>query len=110
MNPKEVSIPKPKGSPKTGGRQAGTSNKRTYSAIKTLEELKLDPLAELSKMALEPSLDFNLRANILKELCHYAYPKHKAVSLDESEEREISKLSDDELKEFLRSTIADLDD
>lgn len=77
---------KPKGSPKTGGRQVGTPNKRR-SIVEICEELELkdgdgnithkgfDPFIALAMIASDKSHDRQFDA--LKELCQYIEPKKK---------------------------------
>lgn len=81
---------KPKGSPKTGGRQKGTPNKRTQILQEILDELELDVPREIVRIlnAADPgSDDFHPlnglspkeRSDILLNLMQYLYPKRKAV-------------------------------
>jgi hypothetical protein len=69
---------RPKGLPKTGGRKAGTPNKRRPIA-EMCEELGLDPFKEMAKIGSD--LEHEKRFEALKELCQYLEPKRKAVEV-----------------------------
>ena len=49
------------GSPKTGGRQAGTPNKRTLDVIAKLEALGCDPIEGMARIAMDQSNSPELR-------------------------------------------------
>ena len=66
---------------KTGGRTAGTPNKRTGDVMWRLEALGCDPLQGLAKIAADPNTDTTLRARVLADLLPYLYPKRKALEL-----------------------------
>lgn len=66
---------------KTGGREAGTPNKRTADLMERLEGLGCDPLEGLARIADDPSTDTALRARVYADLLQYLYPKRKAVEL-----------------------------
>lgn len=68
---------KPLGSPKTGGRQKGTLNKRTLNFADDLEHHGLDLLEEITKLL--PELSPDKRAGILLGLMCYQYPKRKQI-------------------------------
>src|SRR5262245_36318504 len=81
---------------KTGGRKAGTQNRKTKEVLDTLAKLKCDPIEGLARIAngeplrcgmitlagvieqkIRPSLEQRLTA--FKELAQYVAPKRKAV-------------------------------
>ncbi len=69
---------------KTGGRQAGTVNKRTQDVIDKLDRLKCDPIegmALIAKKAFEEG-NLPLAGQMFKELAQYVAPKRKAVQID----------------------------
>ncbi len=68
---------------KTGGRQKGTLNKRTYNVAKKLEELNCDPIEGMVIVATRAMQDgeFNLAGTMYKELAGYIAPKKKAVEV-----------------------------
>lgn len=90
---------------KTGGRKAGTPNKRR-SILDVCESIGLDPFLEMAKIAQQP--DEPRRMDALKELCQYIEPKKKAVEhsggLDVRLQKELEslmKLSEEELLALL---------
>ena len=66
---------------KTGGRRAGTPNKKSTVVSERFEELGLDPVKELTAIALSPEVDVELRARVLMDLMGYLYPKRKALDV-----------------------------
>ena len=66
---------------KTGGRVAGTPNKRTVELIERLDALGCDPLEGLARIAADPGTDDVLRARVYADLLGYVYPKRKAMEL-----------------------------
>lgn len=80
-----------------GGRQKGTPNKSTLSAIAKLEELKCDPLEILARIAKGETMQAGVKLpdgtysvegqtptidhifSSAKELANYVYPKRKAI-------------------------------
>ncbi len=76
-------MPRPPGTPRTGGRKVGTPNKRTQNLQEKLHKLDGDPIegmAEIAKPAItEGSLA--LAGQMYKELAQYLYPKRKAVEV-----------------------------
>jgi hypothetical protein len=66
---------------KTGGRTAGTPNRRTADVVGRLESLGCDPLEGLATIAADPNTDTALRARVLADLLPYLYPKRKALEL-----------------------------
>ena len=72
---------RPKGLPKTGGRQAGTSNRKTQALLEKLDSLGCDPIEGLAKIALAPETPPELKVRCLAELAQYVYPKRKAIDL-----------------------------
>lgn len=67
---------------KTGGRVAGTPNKRSAELIERLEALGCDPLEGLAKIAADPTIDMALRARVYADLLPYLYPKRRAVEME----------------------------
>jgi hypothetical protein len=66
---------------KTGGRQAGTPNKRTAELLERLEALGCDPIAGMAQLALSAENPPELRGRMFAELAGYIYPKRKAVEM-----------------------------
>ncbi len=53
---------------KTGGRKAGTPNKRTLDVIERLDQLGCDPIEGMAKIALDPQNPVELRARMFSDL------------------------------------------
>jgi len=66
---------------KTGGRKAGTPNKRTVALAERLESLNCDPVSELVSLAQAKDIDPSIRVRCYTELMAYVYPKRKAVEV-----------------------------
>jgi hypothetical protein len=66
---------------KTGGRTAGTLNKRTVEVAEKLRRLGCDPLEGMARLAADSSNSPELRGRMYAELAQYVYPKRKAVEL-----------------------------
>src|SRR5687768_1600394 len=64
---------------KTGGRTAGTPNKRTLDVIERLDQLGCDPIEGMAKIALDPLNPVELRARMFSDLAQYVAPKRRAV-------------------------------
>ena len=70
---------------KTGGRQAGTPNKRTTELSERLEALGCDPIEGMAQIAMDQANPPELRGRMYAELAGYLFPKRKAteIKLDE---------------------------
>jgi len=77
---------KPKGLPKSGGRQKGTPNKDTVSLFDKCEAAGLDPFTELVKLCTLGEKE-ELRFQALKEVCQYLYPKRKSLELSNEDSK-----------------------
>jgi hypothetical protein len=66
---------------KTGGRTAGTPNRRTQDLQDRLEALGVDPVMGLAQIANDPSAPIELRARVQMELLQYILPKRKALEV-----------------------------
>ena len=76
-------MPRLSGTPKAGGRKAGTPNKRTQELHEKLSELDCDPIKGMVDIANDSQADGNLMlaGQMYKELAQYVYPKRKAMAL-----------------------------
>ena len=70
------------GAAKTGGRQAGTPNKRTLDVIANLEALGCDPIEGMARIAMDQGNSPELRGKMFAELAGYVAPKRKAIDHD----------------------------
>lgn len=64
---------------KTGGRVAGTPNRRTTELVVRLEALGCDPVEGMARIAMDPESPLELRGRMYAELAGYLYPKRRAV-------------------------------
>jgi len=69
------------GAAKTGGRKAGTPNKRTAEVIEKLEALGCDPIQGMARIAMDETNAPELRGRMYAELAQYVYPKRRAMDL-----------------------------
>jgi hypothetical protein len=75
---------------KTGGRIAGTPNKRTQDLQERLEALGVDPLEGLALIAKDASTPLELRAKVQSDLLQYLYPKRKALDVGSTNQQPVS--------------------
>ena len=75
---------------KTGGRKAGTPNRKTFDVIEKLEALDCDPISAMARLAMkaEADGDIALAARLYSELSPYTAPKRKAIEQTIKDERE----------------------
>jgi hypothetical protein len=66
---------------RTGGRKAGTPNRKTREVAELLETLNCNPIEGMVSIATDPRASLELRARMYAELAQYVYPKRKAVEL-----------------------------
>lgn len=71
---------------KTGGRIAGTPNRKTADVAALLEGLGCSPLESMARIADDATVDVSIRLSALKDLASYIYPKRKAVEINASVE------------------------
>lgn len=73
-----------KGSPKTGGRQKGTPDRRSLIVRETFDRIVAkhgDPLEALAEMAFDPQYDISIRQNSMKEVVKYGYAQLKSIEI-----------------------------
>ena len=75
---------------KTGGRRAGTPNKRTLEVIEKLLDLGVDPIEGMARLAMDPQNSPELRGRMFAELAQYVAPKRKAVEQTFGDEQRIT--------------------
>jgi hypothetical protein len=75
---------------KTGGRTAGTKNRRTEELTARLDALGVDPLTGLAQIAQDPEAPLDLRARVQIELLSYMYPKRKALDVSSGIQQPVS--------------------
>jgi len=64
---------------KTGGRTAGTPNRKTKEAAELLASLGHNPIEAMVEIARNQRASLELRGRMNAELAHYVYPKRKSV-------------------------------
>ena len=64
---------------KTGGRTAGTPNRKTTEVAELLGSLGCDPIAGMAAIAANQQNPPELRGRMYAELAQYVYPKRRAV-------------------------------
>jgi hypothetical protein len=64
---------------KTGGRVAGTPNRKTKDVQELLDSLDCDPIEGMARIAMNPKTRLEVRGRMFAELAQYVYPKRKAV-------------------------------
>jgi hypothetical protein len=66
---------------KTGGRTAGTPNRRTTDVIERLNRLGCDPIEGMARIAMDASNAPELRGRMFAELAQYVAPKRRALDV-----------------------------
>ena len=106
---------------KTGGREAGTPNRRTVEAQERLEALNCDPIEGMARIAMDPATPRELKARMFAELAPYRYPKRKAIEYSAADDGNVivirwaegmspKDLTDEELSALIVSKRAALGD
>tara|TARA_Y100000004_G_scaffold75872_1_gene85358 strand:+ start:5911 stop:6303 length:393 start_codon:yes stop_codon:yes gene_type:complete len=79
--------PKP-GTPRVGGRDKGTPNKKTVALQERVKKFmqqqgikNFDPLVALAGIAVDKATPLKLKVESLKELAQYLHPKRRAVEV-----------------------------
>jgi hypothetical protein len=80
---------RPRGLPKTGGRQRGTPNRKTDELAAKLAKLGCDPIEGLARIAMAAETVPELKVRCYAELAGYIHAKRKAVELRPDEDNEI---------------------
>lgn len=75
---------------KTGGRKAGTPNKRTTMVTERLEALGCDPIEGMALLAMDPANSPDLRGRMFAELAQYVAPKRKAVEIGSGDHNRVT--------------------
>jgi len=75
---------------KTGGRQAGTPNKKTQELQARLLYIGCDPIEGMALLAMDTNNSPELRGRMYAELAQYVAPKRKAVEHSRGEDQSIT--------------------
>lgn len=66
---------------KTGGRVAGTMNRRTADIVERLAQLGCDPIEGMAALAMDTNNTPELRGRMYSELAQYVAPKRRALDM-----------------------------
>jgi hypothetical protein len=66
---------------KTGGRTAGTPNRRTADVVARLKILGCDPIEGMARLAMDLENAPELRGRMFSELAQYVAPKRRALDV-----------------------------
>ena len=90
---------------KSGGRKAGTPNKKTMALKELIEENYegFDPILELIAISQKEIVPTDLKVSILKDVAQYIYPKRKALEADIVATIEPERTIEDVIKEINRA-------
>ena len=61
------------------GRKAGTPNRRSQEVQELLESMDCDPITGMARIAMDETIDMQIRARMFTELAQYVAPKRKAI-------------------------------
>lgn len=70
---------------KTGGRAAGTTNRRTADIVERLALLGCDPIEGMARLAMDSANAPELRGRMYSELAQYVAPKRRALDVSASD-------------------------
>ncbi len=111
-------MPRKPGSQKSGGRKAGTPNKKTQSLEDKAREMEVDPFEILLRVAKgdwrglgykENVISLETRLKAASEACTYLFPKRKAIQItapfDPDVDRPLKGWSDEDLDNFDEDAI-----
>lgn len=70
---------RPKGLPKTGGRQKGVMNKVQADVRELMKKAGFNPIRRMIAIANDKTVDIAIRAQMTKELAKYYAPQLKAI-------------------------------
>lgn len=86
---------------KTGGRVAGTPNRRTLEAMEVFGEFEFCPLEKILAELNKPGLSEELVINTCMKLMEFKFPKRKAIEYS----RDLTSIPEEELIGELRDYI-----
>lgn len=75
---------------KTGGRTAGTPNRRTADVIERLRLLGCDPIEGMAQIAMDEANAPELRGRMYAELAQYVAPKRRALDVGAQSQQAVS--------------------
>lgn len=100
-------MPRPKGLPKTGGRQPGSVNKKTAYARQILDTYGVDPVEQLAKAMKDENVPLEVRVDCAKALLPYVYPRLAAVEVTGRDGGPVETENKTENNIFIRALMKD---
>jgi hypothetical protein len=82
-------MPRPKGTPKTGGRVKGTPNKKTRQLQEAIEASGLTPLEHMLSVLRDPNAGALERMDAAKAAAPYVHPRLAAIEHAGNEEKPV---------------------
>ena len=61
------------------GRKVGTPNRRSQEVRELLESMDCDPITGMARIAMDETIDMQIRARMHTESAQYSAPKRKAI-------------------------------
>ena len=95
-------VGRPPGTPRTGGRQKGTANKRTNELANLLRERfpDYDPVIAMAAIARDDDVELHHRITCHREVAQYLHAKRKFIEVEtETSSKPIEQMTDDEVRE-----------
>lgn len=93
---------------KTGGRSAGTPNKRTQEVVERLQGLDCDPIEGMARIAMDKGTPLELRGRMYAELAQYVACKRKAMEIRTVEDKVVFQIGIGSVKPRLNATAPDI--
>jgi len=90
-------MPRPRGLPKTGGRQKGVANKRTREIADAAVREGLTPLEYMLAVLRDESVEPDRRDRMAAAAAPYIHPRLSSTQIDATDKRDITELTRDEL-------------
>jgi hypothetical protein len=97
-------MPRPRGLPKTGGRQKGVANKRTREIADAAIREGLTPLEYMLAVLRDESADPERRDEMAKAAAPYIHPRLASIEASHRIKSDVRDLSDAELVAIASST------
>jgi hypothetical protein len=91
---------------KTGGRVAGTPNRKTQEVGELLESLGCNPIEGMARIAMNEAHSPELRGRMYAELAQYIAPKRKAVEVSGTDGHAIEFSIAEELRAARNARLA----
>jgi hypothetical protein len=95
--------PRPKGLPKTGGRQKGVANKRTREIADAAVREGLTPLEYMLAVLRDESVEPDRRDRMAAAAAPYIHPRLSSTQIGATIKRDVTELTRDELVAIIAS-------